>query len=143
MDCVVITLPERILLVEKLMNDIQMPLTIFDAVSGLSYVNKYKDFKHILHSEKITEGMIGCLESHIQILKGAQYNVLIFEDDCEFVSDSNDFFIDDFDIMCLGTNENVEFELFEGKDYVRIFRFWGTHAILLRENGIQAVLKNL
>jgi GR25 family glycosyltransferase involved in LPS biosynthesis len=141
MDCVVITLPERILLVEKLMNDIQMPLTIFDAVSGLSYVNKYKDFKHILHSEKITEGMIGCLESHIQILKGAQYNVLIFEDDCEFVSDSNDFFIDDFDIMCLGTNENVEFELFEGKDYVRIFRFWGTHAILLRENGIQAVLK--
>ena len=68
MDCLVITLPERLDLVKKLMNDIQMPLTIFDAVSGLSYVDKYKDFKHILRSEKITEGMIGCLESHIQIL---------------------------------------------------------------------------
>ena len=111
MECIAITLPERIPLVEKLAKDIQLPIEIFNAVSGLLYLDKYKDFIHILKGEKITNGMIGCLESHIQILQEVESknNVLIFEDDCEFISDSVDFFPLDFDIICLGTNENVEY----------------------------------
>ena len=145
MECIAITLPNRLKLVEKLAKDIKLPVEIFNAISGLLYIDKYEGFTHILKGEKITNGMIGCLESHIQVLEEIEpdKNLLLFEDDCEFIEDSSSFFHDlhDFDIMCLGTNENVEFELFEGKDYVRIFRFWGAHAILLRENGIQAVLK--
>jgi GR25 family glycosyltransferase involved in LPS biosynthesis len=139
MDCVAITLPERLSIVKQLEQDIKYPITIFNAIRG--NINDYNDFKHILPNEKITNGMIGCLESHIQILKSVEQNVLIFEDDCECLSNSNDFFVDDFDIMCLGTNENVEFELLDGKDYLRVYRFWGTHAIILRETGIKAVLK--
>ena len=143
MECIAITLPERIPLVEKLAKDIQLPIEIFNAVSGLLYLDKYKDFIHILKGEKITNGMIGCLESHIQILQEVESknNVLIFEDDCEFISDSVDFFPLDFDIICLGTNENVEYEFIEGKEYLRVFRFWGTHAILVRQNAAKAVLE--
>jgi hypothetical protein len=141
MECFAITLPYRLHIVKKLENDIQYPITIFDAISGLSYLDKYEGFTHILIGKNITEGMIGCLESHIQILKNSKENVLIFEDDCEFVSNSVDFFPLDFDIMCLGTNENVEFELLDGKHYLRVFRFWGTHALILRESAVKAVLE--
>ena len=87
--------------------------------------------------------MIGCLESHIHILQDSQDNIVIFEDDCEFVEDSMTFFHDlhDFDILCLGTNENVEYEYIEGKEYLRVYRFWGTHALLIRQNAIKAVLE--
>jgi GR25 family glycosyltransferase involved in LPS biosynthesis len=138
MDCYAITLPERLELVTKLANDILMPINIFNAIKG--NLNNYKAFKHILSNEKITAGMIGCLESHIEILKNANRNIIIFEDDCEFVSDSKEFTPDDFDILCLGTNENVEFQYIEGKDYLRVYRFWGTHALLIRFNAIEAIL---
>lgn len=143
MQCIAITLPERIPLVEKLANDIQMNIEIFNAVSGLLYLDKYEAFTHILKGEKITNGMIGCLESHIQILQDSQDNIVIFEDDCEFLENSMSFFHDlyDFDIICLGTNENVEYEFILGKQYLRVFRFWGTHALLIRQNAIKAVLE--
>jgi len=141
MDCVAITLPDRIKYVKKLAHDINMSITIFNAVSGLTYLDKYLGLKHILRSEMITAGMIGCLESHIQILKDATKTIIIFEDDCEYVSNSNDFRPLDFDILCLGTNENVEFQYLEGKDYLQVFRFWGTHALILRQTAIKAVLE--
>ena len=121
------------------------PIEIFNAVSGLLYVDKYKDFTHVLRNEKITNGMIGCLESHIQILQEIEpdKNLLLFEDDCEFIEDSMTFFHDlhDFDILCLGTNENVDYEILQGKNYLRIFRFWGAHALLIRQNAVKAVLE--
>jgi len=141
MECVAITLPDRLEYVEQLTQDINMDITIFNALSGLSFLDNYLGFKHVLQSEMITAGMIGCLESHIHILKESNKNVLIFEDDCEFVSNSKEFYPLDFDILCLGTNENVEFQYLENnKHYLQVFRFWGTHALLLRQNAVKAVL---
>jgi GR25 family glycosyltransferase involved in LPS biosynthesis len=139
MDIVAITLEERLPIVKKLEEDIKQPITIFNALKG--NINSYNNFKHILPSQKITEGMIGCLESHLTILRNATRNTLIFEDDCVYVSDSSEFAPIDFDILCLGTNENVEFTYIPNKNYLRVYRFWGTHALLIRHNAIKAILE--
>ena len=141
MDIVSITLPERLEIVKQLEQNIKQPITIFNAIKG--DLTNYIDFKHILPNEKITSGMIGCLESHIEILKNAKRNILIYEDDCEFVSDCNEFMktVPNYDILCLGTNENVEYTYINGKEYLKVYRFWGTHALLIRHNAISKILE--
>lgn len=143
MKAVAITLPDRIELVKTLEKSLGYPITIFNAIKGGNYLDDFKDFKHPLPDETITPGMIGCLLSHMTILKETKEDILIFEDDCEYVSDYSEFIrnVPKFDILCLGTNENVDYKLEGNSNYVRIKQFWGTHAILIKYNAIEAILK--
>jgi GR25 family glycosyltransferase involved in LPS biosynthesis len=138
-----ITLPDRIEIVKTLEKEIGVPITIFNAIQGKDFLEDFKDFKHPLSDEPITPGMIGCVLSHMTLLKEAKTDILIFEDDCEYVSDYSEFIrnIPNFDILCLGTNENVEYELQGNSNYVKIKRFWGTHAILIKYSAIEGILK--
>lgn len=140
MNCVAITLPERLSYVKELEEKIKMPITIFNALRG--HRTMFENFGHILPNESITNGMIGCLLSHLTLLKEAKTNILIFEDDCEFVSDINEYFkcVPEFDILCLGTNENVDYSLVDSNKYVKVTRFWGTHALLIKYSAIEAIL---
>ena len=142
MEFYAITLPERLCIVEKLEEDLQQKITIFHAIDGKNY-SIFDNFIH-LRGEKITYGMIGCLLSHLIILRTTSSDITIFEDDCEFIGDKdelNDFINTDFDILCLGTNENVDFEEMDKK--VKVTRFWGTHAIMIKRSAISAILQTI
>ena len=143
MKAVAITLPDRIELVKTLEKSLGYPITIFNAIKGGNYLDDFKDFKHPLPDETITPGMIGCLLSHMTILKETKEDILIFEDDCEYVSDYSEFIrnVPKFDILCLGTNENVDYKLEGNSNYVRIKQFWGSHAIIIKYSAIEAILK--
>jgi len=142
MECVAITLPDRLEIMKILEKNIKNPIHIFNAIDGKQHIDEFKDFKHVLPSETISPGMIGCLLSHIEVLKNAKTNILIFEDDCEYVSDCSKFINQNpiFDILLLGTNENVDFTL-HGLNCVKVKRFWGTHALLIKYNTIEGILK--
>jgi GR25 family glycosyltransferase involved in LPS biosynthesis len=141
MDCYSICLPERIEYVKLLEEKIQFPINIFNAIQGEKYREYFRAFRHVLSNNTITYGMIGCVLSHIQILKKAKTNILLFEDDCEYVSDCSEFVINapDYDILCLGTNENVDYDIFDS--YVKVTRFWGTHALLIKYSAIEKILQ--
>lgn len=143
MKAVAITLPDRIELVKTLEKSLGYPITIFNAIKGGNYLDDFKDFKHPLPDETITPGMIGCLLSHMTILKETKEDILIFEDDCEYISDYSEFIrnVPKFDILCLGTNENVDYKLEGNSNYVRIKQFWGAHAIIIKYSAIEAILK--
>lgn len=140
MECYSICLPERIEIVKELEKKIQFPITIFNAIQGRIYREYFRTFTHIVSSNQISDGMIGCLLSHIQILKQAKTNILLFEDDCEYVYDCSEFIINapDYDILCLGVNENVDYEIY--KSYAKVTRFWGTHALLIKYSAIKKIL---
>ena len=141
MEFYAITLHERLSIVEKLQKDLKQKITIFNAIDGSIY-SMFDNFTHILKNEKITSGMVGCLLSHLIILRTTSSHITIFEDDCEFIGDKdelNDFINTDFDILCLGTNENVDFE--EDYNKVKVTRFWGTHAIMIKRSAISAILQ--
>ena len=142
MKAVAITLPDRIELVKTLEKSLGYPITIFNAIKGGNYLDDFKDFKHPLPDEPITPGMIGCLLSHMTILKETKEDILIFEDDCEYISDYSEFIrnVPKFDILCLGTNENVDYKLEGNSNYVRIKQFWGAHAIIIKYSAIEAIL---
>uniref|UniRef100_A0A6C0D6N3 Glycosyl transferase family 25 domain-containing protein n=1 Tax=viral metagenome TaxID=1070528 RepID=A0A6C0D6N3_9ZZZZ len=142
MECYSICLPERIEYVKILEKKIKNPIYIFNAIDGKKHIDEFKDFKHVLPSETISAGMIGCLLSHIEVLKNAKTNILIFEDDCEYVSDCSEFIKENciFDILLLGTNENVDFTLQNSK-FVKVKRFWGTHALYVKYSTIEGILK--
>jgi GR25 family glycosyltransferase involved in LPS biosynthesis len=97
--------------------------------------------------------MLGCSHSHIDIL----YNTLkerlpfalIFEDDCEMLGTQDDIYgfmhrasqlPQEWDMLLLGANEYVESTPSSGA-YTYVNRFWGTHAIILKEKAMRAALK--
>jgi GR25 family glycosyltransferase involved in LPS biosynthesis len=141
MEVVAICLKERLPIIKTLEIKIQKPISIFNAILGAEYTSEFSGFKHVLERESITSGMIGCLLSHINILKNAKTDILIFEDDCEYISDYSEFIASapEYDILCLGNNENVDYKLIGS--YVKVSRFWGTHALLIKHSCIDAILQ--
>ena len=144
MKAVAITLPDRIELVKTLEKSLGYPITIFNAIKWGNYLEDFKDFKHPLPDETITPGMIGCLLSHMTILKETKEDILIFEDDCELLATRTQIY--DFiegapphDILLLGATEYVESAV-EGA-YRKVGRFWGTHALILSEKAMRAAIK--
>jgi len=131
-----------------------IPLTIYPAIVGkdldlLNYVTP-KAYQQILETEKtntrkyhyeLSRGAVGCYLSHLDIWKkisesDKEYGI-IFEDD---VMIATDFYSrlqdglrkvpDDWDmymcgIMCLKCNIK--------DDYIKVYRFWGTHGYLLKK----------
>ena len=74
----------------------------------------------------------------------------IFEDDAEFVGtipnldsfyNTVNAFEPEWDILFLGANEWVEYEQVESS-LVKVSRFWGTHAFLIRESAARKVIQD-
>ena len=134
---------ERVNAVKQLEIDLGVCLNIFDAIIG--NIDLFSNFTHIRKDQKITSGMIGCLLSHVKLLKGDFDRLCIFEDDCELIGKKEELFdfiesVPPFDILCLGTNEHVDYTPFNSS-YVKVTRFWGTHAIIITKKAAIAILK--
>lgn len=147
-NCHIIWLPslkERKPLIKQLEADIQQPITIFEAINGKTHVSDYLEFKNVDATGSIKPGAIGCLLSHVELLEStSQDSIVVFEDDCVFNSTLAELhsFIDDapqFDILCMGTNITVESTPVDSS-YVRVQKFYGTHALILNRKAIDAVL---
>ena len=106
------------------------------------------------HESQTSIGALGCLDSHIRLLENMitqrQPVIGIFEDDAECICQipSLDGFFDSvnavnpkWDILFLGANEWVDYEAV-AKGIVRVSRFWGTHAFLIRESAVRCVLQD-
>lgn len=146
-NCVSIWLPvltERYNIIKKLENDLKTIINIFNAVDGNDFLNEFKNFRHVLYGQKINAGMVGCVLSHLELLKRNQ-TITIFEDDCIFTAqlDTLNSFISsapDFDILCLGVSEIVEADTSESNEYNRLFRFWGTHALIVKADAAKKIV---
>lgn len=150
----------------KLQSDLNVSIQIIEAINGHAFLQTYPNFprRHpfeIIAKERgipnkgqflSNSGEVGCLLSHVSILYHANQQNLpyigIFEDDAEFITNSenlNQFLqiIDSlpqkWDFLVLGANEWVQ--SFPVDPIVQqIQRFWGTHALLLSQKAIQAIL---
>jgi hypothetical protein len=161
---------ERTALVESLKASFFLPLTVLPASTGEDWLGKPEISKrHVRPGETVTQGMLGCAHSHIDLLyralKGGGLDELyVFEDDCqltgppgaleEWVGAMRATGIP-WDVLLLGANEYVEGErgvLSPSQEdgsgaagpqipVQRVNRFWGTHAMVVRPRGAQAALK--
>ena len=132
-------------------------VTVYAAKDGSEWQGNPQIKKaHPWTKEPVTQGNIGCTHSHIDIihaaLKRGDKSILIFEDDCEFLLSVDTAEVvkyihmanhlgDPWDALLLGGTEYVESLKTSSADYTRVGRFWGAHAIILRERGMRAALK--
>ena len=135
---------ERVTAMKQLEVDLATPIYIFDAIEGNDFVHLFHGFTHIRRDQKFTAGMIGCLLSHIELLKSDFDRLCIFEDDCEFIGKKDALldFIESapaYDILCLGTSEHVDFKPYNSS-FVKVTRFWGAHAFIITKKAAIAVL---
>ena len=148
------TATERLPLIKKLSEVIIQPLDVFSAKDGTEWEKNDAIKKlHPWSKDTITRGMLGCAHSHIDILynslKAGHNAVLLFEDDCNMTKTRDELYRfvhfanelpDRWDILLLGANEYVETVPISAS-YSRIKRFWGTHAMIIRESAMRAALK--
>ncbi len=112
-----------------------------EAVVGSTVSEKYQNVKHPLFGQPVLAGAIGCIESHLAVLKQNSIKekpyIGIFEDDCVIVgSDFNSFLNKvpaDWDLICLGTTESVKPFISVNDQVNKIVRFWGTHAMIVKK----------
>jgi GR25 family glycosyltransferase involved in LPS biosynthesis len=155
--CVIIHLDsavERMPLMEKLRKILIHTVEVYSAKDGTEWEKSSKIAKkHPREQEPVSRGILGCAHSHIDVihgtLKGKQQFCLIFEDDCEILAtqDSIYGFIHyakdlpaEWDMILLGASEYVESEKVNER-YTKVQRFWGTHAVILKEKAMRAVLQ--
>ena len=128
----------RLPLIEALQKGTGLPLTVFFASDGLATWPIAPSFRHPWKFSRLTQGMIGCAESHLAVLEKAETAkepFFLFEDDTELVVPFQE--VTDFvnsikgrwDIILLGANEYVESAA--APTSVKVGRFWGTHAMLI------------
>jgi GR25 family glycosyltransferase involved in LPS biosynthesis len=129
-------------------------LEVFSAKDGSEWEKSSKIAKiHPFEKKPVPVGHLGCTHSHIEIihssLRAKEKATLIFEDDCEMLGTQDDVYgfihraghlPDKWDIILLGANEYVESTKFDD-NYTRVNRFWGTHAVILTDKAMRAVLK--
>lgn len=143
-------------LIFALKRDISWNLTVFDASNGSEWVSDPAiSKKHPWTRQPVSRGVLGCCKSHLDILtqaSNAEIAVSIFEDDCVINATKKDIDIflhrapPSWDILLLGANEYVESKRTNyggagAPHYIRVNRFWGTHALLLRPRAVEAVLR--
>jgi hypothetical protein len=132
-------------------------LEVYPAKDGSQWLADSKIEKaHPWTKMPVTQGCIGCTHSHIDLIYDALNKkdgaLIIFEDDCEFTTEVTREELtkyihmantvgDKWDILLLGGTEYVESEHTSSSDYIKVGRFWGAHALILRERGMRAALK--
>jgi GR25 family glycosyltransferase involved in LPS biosynthesis len=135
-------------------------LDIFSAVDGRNYENRPDLAKlHPRTRQPVTPGTIGCTLSHVKILQGlistssrpdTPSQMLILEDDCIFVLPYLQWQLyiltadactqGEWDILLLGATEYVESAI-ASFCMRRVWRFWGTHAVIVKPHAAEAILK--
>jgi GR25 family glycosyltransferase involved in LPS biosynthesis len=147
---------ERLPLIENI-KKIFNQLEIFDAKDGSEWqANPQIQKAHPWTKIPVTQGNIGCTHSHIELihraLKRGEKSLILFEDDCDFKADVDtdrmttyihlaNTLGEAWDILLLGGTEYVESTATSSPDYKKVGRFWGAHALILRERGMRAALK--
>ena len=126
-------LTNRLPIVNKLRE--HFDLEIFNAIDGKTINNAFN----------VLPGNLGCTLSHLSIITTSKApQVLIFEDDCEICDTTGlQDYIDnapDYDILCLSTNENVDFTPYSD-EYVQLSMFWGTHAIIITSKAVPKIVE--
>jgi GR25 family glycosyltransferase involved in LPS biosynthesis len=130
---------------------------VYPAKDGSQWLADSKIQKaHPWTKKPVTRGTIGCTHSHIHLIHDAlskkESGLILFEDDCEFKADvARDALTkyihfansleEPWDILLLGGTEYVESSDTASADYRKVGRFWGAHALILREGGMRGVLK--
>ena len=148
------TATERLPLIEKLRKTLIHTIEVFSAKDGTDWEKLNKIQKvHIRDKTPVNRGVLGCTHSHIDILVGSlkakEVATLIFEDDCDMLATQDDIYgfihranllPDAWDIILLGANEYVESTKISD-EHTRVNRFWGTHAIIMKEKAMRATLQ--
>ena len=131
-------------------------LEVYPAKDGSQWLADSKIQKaHPWTKKPVTKGCIGCTHSHIDLIHDALSKhdsaLIIFEDDCEFGEVTRQQLMayihaantlgEAWDILLLGGTEYVESDSTSSPDYMKVGRFWGAHALILRERGMRAALK--
>jgi GR25 family glycosyltransferase involved in LPS biosynthesis len=132
-------------------------LEIYPAKDGSQWSADAKIQKaHPWTKQPVTKGCIGCTHSHIDLIHDAltkkEPSLIVFEDDCEFKAEVTreqltkyihmaNTLGEPWDVLLLGGTEYVESEPTSSADYTKVGRFWGAHALILRERGMRAALK--
>lgn len=136
---------EREPTIRELERKLGRELQVLEGVRGDTLIEQGFPRKHPIERKPTSAGNIGCTASHLQILQnilsGDHKAVCIFEDDAEYVSDFSSYVSqipDDWDICFLGVNEIVEGEPVSDT-VVQVRRFWGTHAVILREKAMRSI----
>ena len=142
------SLKDRKQIIENLETAIQKVIFRCDAVDGQYHTNLFLNYKHIVPNETINNGMIGCLLSHIGLMEIVDDNskYVIFEDDCECVApieEINSFIVSvpEYDILCLSASEYVKYSSTENSNIVSVKRFHGSHALIVTNKAIKAILE--
>jgi GR25 family glycosyltransferase involved in LPS biosynthesis len=151
---------ERLPLIHALQSSFPVaPLEIRPASNGEAWLRDPALSKRHIHGgseSSVTQGMLGCAQSHLEILyreykAGTEY-LWIFEDDCELVAEPHaiqDWVamartpaagLPDWDLLLLGATEYVELAR-APPQFIQVNRFWGTHAMLVRPRAMRAALK--
>ena len=136
-----------------LQNSLGRTIETWEASEGKEVAARGWPRKHPFEPET-SIGALGCLDSHIRLLThmtSQNFPVMgIFEDDAEFVGtipnldsfyNTVNAFEPEWDILFLGANEWVEYEQVESS-LVKVSRFWGTHAFLIRESAARKVIQD-
>jgi GR25 family glycosyltransferase involved in LPS biosynthesis len=140
-----------------------IPLEVVAASTGESWLTHPAISKqHVRTGEQVTQGMLGCAHSHIDLLyasvKGGVGELYVFEDDCALIAPPSAIahWVDlmkqstvPWDILLLGANEYVESKAgwIHSDEHTAEFpvmhvtRFWGTHAMIIRPAAMRAALK--
>ncbi len=138
---------ERLPLIQTLEERMKRPIIIFEASDGKDVVGLPK--RHPLSREQITNGILGCLDSHIRLLVNmiqSNYDMIgVFEDDAEMLvtddtlTDFHKKVSGDWDILVLGANEWVEYK--KKESYIQPFKYWGTHAFLIKKEAAKKIIE--
>jgi len=145
---------ERIPLISTLENNLKTKLNIFPGANGYKLVQDGHPTTCQQRGSPFerSAGDIGCTVSHINICKDALSKgydyIVIFEDDCEFISDipKLNSYIDDFinlnldwDLFLLGWSPLVYSNI--SNYFSKISRFDCTHAVILNKTFMQYLIK--
>jgi GR25 family glycosyltransferase involved in LPS biosynthesis len=139
------------------MKELFPSLEVYPAKDGSEWLADSAIAKaHPLTKKPVSQGCMGCAHSHIDLMQDALLKkdsaILLVEDDCDFKAEllyedlmkyihGANTLGEPWDILLLGGTEYVESAETSSPDYKKVGRFWGTHALVLRERGMRAALK--
>jgi GR25 family glycosyltransferase involved in LPS biosynthesis len=134
----------RYLFLKKQLDELGIVYERFQAIGGNSIdLGKFKSLKN---------GELGCLLSHISVLKIAEKNklksILILEDDAEFCENFHTKFEkyikqvpEDWDMIYLGAN-HIEIPKLIRRNVLRIIKSYTSHAIIIRNSVFKEIIYN-